>query len=391
MILQALTQYYEKLTEKEKIARPGWARTKIHFALCIDGEGSITQIIPLVEDKGGKKPQPQTKDLPAPVSGRTIAVKANFLWDNSSYILGIDAKGNPDRALKCFECSKTLHHQLLDDIETTTAKGILRFFDTWNPEKAEQCEALQPSLQALLAGGNLLFRVNGVFAQEDEKIRKAWQKHYDAADGNKQQCLVTGELDIIQAVHPTIKGVDGAQSSGAAIVSFNAPAFCSYGQEQNHNAPVGSYAAFAYTSALNYLLSDRPNVQKIGDTTVVCWAEDAEPQYQALTMAALFSKEEEGFTEDDLKDAVRKLSRGENVPEKHLDARQRFYILGLAPNAARLSVRFFYRDTFGNLMKNIAAHHERMEIVHSAKDTRTTLPLWSRSFRAATWTVSTAS
>ncbi len=377
MILQALTQYYEKLTEQGKIARPGWARTKTHFALCIDEKGHITQVIPLVEDKDTRKPQPQTKNLPAPVSGRTVAIKANFLWDNSSYLLGIDAKGNPERTLKCFECSKALHHQLLDGIDTVTARGILCFFDIWNPEKADHCEVLKPTFEALLAGGNLLFRVNGVFAQEDEEIRKAWQKHYDTIDGNKQQCLVTGELDIIQAVHPTIKGVDGAQSSGAAIVSFNKPAFCSYGQEQNHNAPIGNYASFAYTAALNYLLADRPNVQKIGDTTVVCWAEGAEPQYQVLTMAALFGKEKTGFSEDDLKDAVRRLSHGENVSEKHLEAGQSFYILGLAPNAARLSVRFFYHDTFGNLMKNIAAHHDRMEIVHSAKDPRTTIPLWS--------------
>ena len=90
---------------------------------------------------------------------------------------------------------------------------------------------------------------------------------------------LTGELDEIAAVHPAIKGVRDAQSSGAALVSFNAPAFCSYGHEQNYNAPVGKHAAFAYTTALNHLLADREHTQYIFDTTVVCWAETAEPQY----------------------------------------------------------------------------------------------------------------
>jgi CRISPR-associated protein Csd1 len=231
-------------------------------------------------------------------------------------------------------------------------------------------------MDEITAGANLLFRVNGIYAHEDELIRQAWQNAYEQVNGELQQCLVTGNTDVIEAVHPSIKGVDGAQSSGAAIVSFNAPAFCSYGQEQSYNAPVGKYAAFAYTAALNYLLADRENVQKIGDTTVVCWAEGGERQYQALTFAAIFGKQDAGLSEADLRDAVRKLADGKPVPERKLDPQRSFYILGLSPNAARLSVRFFYRDTFGNLMKNVNAHHERMEIVRPAYDNYRMIPLW---------------
>lgn len=102
--------------------------------------------------------------------------------------------------------------------------------------------------------------------------------------------MVTVEQVVPEAVHPLIKGVYGAQSSGAALVSFNAPAFCSYGKEHSRNAPMGKYAAFAYTAALNYLLSDRENVQRIGDTTVVCWAEKADPQYNLLANFAIFGQ-----------------------------------------------------------------------------------------------------
>ncbi len=375
MILQALTQYYEDLVKQEKIARPGWTKQRISYALCINERGELEQVIPLMEDKGGKKPQPQQFDLPAPVK-RTVGIAGNFLWDNSSYLLGFDSKGKPERSAQCFDACRDLHHALLDGKKSLSARSILAFFDRWDVKRANDHPALQTDLEAISSGSNLLFRVGGSFAHEDEEVRLAWQEYYDRREGERRQCLITGRPDVIEAVHPSIKGVDGAQSSGAAIVSFNAPAFCSYGQEQSYNAPVGKSAAFAYTAALNQLLADRANVQKIGDTTVVCWAEGARPQYQALTLAALFGKQETGLKEDDLRDAVRRLAEGKPVPELDLEPDRPFYILGLSPNAARISVRFFYRDSFGHLMKNVNEHHARLEIAHRPGD-YAVLPLWA--------------
>ncbi|MBR0441386.1 MAG: type I-C CRISPR-associated protein Cas8c/Csd1, partial [Firmicutes bacterium] len=327
MILQALTRYYEDLAQQGKIARPGWAKTKINYALCIDESGKLEQVIPLLDNIGGKKPVPQKFDLPAPVK-RTVGISPNFLWDNSAYLIGIDSKGNQERSRACFEESKNLHHRLLDGIDVPEAKGIRNFYDKWDPSEASSNGALKSEFDSVISGGNLTFRVNGIYAFQVDAIAKAWQEYYESSDGLVVgQCLVTGEEDVIEPVHPSIKGVDGAQSSGAAIVSFNSPAFCSYGQEQNYNAPIGKHAAFAYTSALNYLLSDRENVQKIGDTTVVCWAEGAEKQYQVLTAAALFGKDIEGLSEDDVRDAVRKLANGLPVPERELKPDRPFYIL----------------------------------------------------------------
>ena len=376
MILQALTRYYETLADQGKIARPGWAKSRISYALCLNKDGEFIQVIPLLEETGGKKPQPRQFDLPAPVK-RSSGIDSNFLWDNSSYLLGVDAKSKPDRSRQCFIACRERHHAVLDGVNSTAAAAILRFFDTWNPANARTHPALQNDFEAMTAGGNLMFRIDGAFPHEDEAIRHAWQAYYDKAEGDTQQCLVTGQEDQIAVVHPSIKGVDGAQSSGAAIVSFNAPAFCSYGQEQSFNAPVGRYAAFAYTAALNHLLADRENVQKIGDTTVVCWAENAEPQYQAFTFAALFGQKQDRLDENDLRETVRRLANGMRVPEQNLDPDRTFYILGLAPNAARLSVRFFFRDSFGHLMKNVNEHHERMEIVRPSYDKYETMPMWA--------------
>lgn len=202
------------------------------------------------------------------------------------------------------------------------------------------------------------------------------QRHYDGGEeaSIRMQCLVTGKEDEIVAVHPSIKGVRDAQASGATLVSFNETAFCSYGRKQNYNAPVGKYAAFAYTAALNHLLADRSNVQRIGDTTVVCWADGAEPAYQAFSMAALFGQEVHGLTDNDLRAALKRLAEGLPCVELGVDPNRPFYILGLAPNAARLSVRFFLRDSFGNLMKNVNDHYERLQIVDAKYEF---LPLWA--------------
>lgn len=377
MILQALTKLYEDLAGQGKLERPGWSPTKISYALCIDADGTLIQTVPLFEEAiQGKKTvlRPQSVILPSAVK-RSSGVLPNFLWDNAAYILGIDSKGKPQRARQCFDACRELHHRILDGTDTPAAKGILRFFDQWEPESAMQHPLLADCMGDLLKGGNLLFRVAGQNAHEDPVIRQAWDSHYGKTEGTQMQCLVTGRMDTIEPIHPAVKGVSGAQSVGAALVSFNAPAFCSYGAEQNYNAPVGKYAAFAYTAALNYLLADRENVQRIGDTTVVCWAEGAEPIYTGISCAALFgAPPPAGLTDSDLHSTVKRLAQGLPCQELGLDPNRPFYILGLAPNSARLSVRFFMRNSFGAVMAHVNAHHERMEI---QGEPRRIVPLWA--------------
>ena len=377
MILQALTELFEDLVRQGKLSAPGWSNAKISYALCLDESGALVAVMPTQhEETVGKKTllRPNLISLPSTVT-RTVGILPNFLWDNSSYLLGVDEKGKPERSIRCFQAAAELHHQLLSDVDTPAAKAILAYFDTWEPEDARSCPALADSLQEILKGGNLTFQVNGIFARDDTAIQDAWSRHYDGGDGEPQQCLVTGKLDTAVAVHPAIKGVAGAQSSGAAMISFNAPAFCSYGKEQSLNAPVGKYAAFAYTAALNYLIADKTNVHRIGDTTIVCWAKGAEPQYTDFADFSLFGDAlPEEWTEDDLHDAMKKLADGLPCPELSLNPDHPFYILGLSPNSARLSVRFFCRDSFGNLAKHVNEHYERLKILGSRYRF---MPLWA--------------
>lgn len=365
MILQALAEYYSALEKQGKTASPGWGPVKVSFALYLGEDGALERVVSVqAEQQRGKKTVlvPQNMSLPAPIK-RTVGVAANFLCDNSSYILGVDTKGDPERTAKCFAACKALHQKLLTGIDTTAAKSALAFFQNWQPDKAAEHPALAEHWDELISGCNLVFRCADGYAQDDPEIRRAWERHYNSDDDDgapKMVCLITGEQGPAEAVHPAIKGVAGAQSSGAALVSFNAPAFCSYGKEQNLNAPTSKAAAFAYTTALNYLLADRDHVFRMGDTTVIYWAQSGETAYQDL-FGSVYS---DAYEEEDLRHMVEELCKGHGVEfdDTMLEPGMNFYVLGLSPNAARLSVRFFLRNTFGGFLEHIEAHRARLKI-----------------------------
>lgn len=386
MILQALTRYYEDLLAQGKIDAPGWAPAKISFVLYLDETGELTQVVPMSEEVTiGRKTVIQPCLISLPVGAEKTSnshLMSNFLWEDSGHFLGIDQKGNAQRGKVAFSSASKLHHTILDGVDSPIARAILSFFDTWKPECAVEHPALVSQIEDITTGGNLLFRVEGRYPQEDTAIQKAWQQYWEKA-GEKavwMQCLVTGKYhQEIARTHHKIKGSPkyGFQTMGNSLVSFNNDSELSYGHEQNFNAPVGKYAAFAYTAALNHLLADKENVQTIGDTTVICWAEGAEDIYQTFGVAALFGGGKAGLSDDDLRAALKRLANDLPCDDLGIDPNRPFYILGLAPNAARLSVRFFLRDSFGALMKNVNDHYERMEIVRPAYEKFTYLPLWA--------------
>lgn len=390
MILQALTAYYEQLVRQGKLSAPGWDDSfKVSYELRLNDAGQLVSVLDLrTETKMGKKTvlAPRAMRVPAHEK-RSSGIAANFLCDNSTYLLGADEKGKPERAADCFKACAKLHHTILDGVDSPAARALLAYFDSWDPAQASTHPLLAEQWKEITGNANLIFGYEAAdhshsFVNDDPAIQNAWQTHYNdrSADSDMGQCLITGKYAPIERTHPNISGVPGAQSSGAALVSFNAPAFCSYGHEQGDNAPVSKYAAFAYTTALNRLLADRSHCKHVGDTTILCWAENAEPVYQdAMSMFLFGADEATGIQESDVQAALKRLSAGQTVPflEKELSPDQHFYLLGLAPNAARLSVRFFLRDTFGNLAQNLQKHAEEMEIDCSEKEKFRTLPIWA--------------
>lgn len=381
MILQSLAKHYDYLVNRGEISQPGWGELGISYALCIDDAGELKYVISVkTEQMRGKKTvlAPQIMIVPAPAV-KTVNIAASFLTGNSAYILGVDNKDKKDRAKNCFEASKELHEKLLGKADFPAAKAVTALFQKWDPGKASENTVLKDCYEDIVSGVNLVFIYNGLYVHEYEEIKEIWQEYYDTPqeEGEEMTCLITGKKAFAEPTHPLIKGVAGAQTSGAALVSFNAPAFCSYGKEQNYNAPVSKAAAFAYTTTLNKLLSDRESVQRIGDTTVVMWSEKDSGSYTGLFSPLTFGSKTT-YSQNDIFEMAKNLCQGKAVlfNETNIDPNMEFYILGLSPNAARLSVRFFFKNTFGNFIRNIMRHYERLEIIKDRDSNFDYIPIW---------------
>lgn len=368
MVIQSLVNLYEILAQKDKVDRPGWAKSKASYGLSIDENGRLTNIISLkTTDKSGKKEIASNISLPMPVK-RAVNIAANFLCDTASYLFGSDRKGKPERNRQCFEASKALHQKLLADDNSAAAKAILNYYENVDIDNIENYLSTIGCNENVITdifknGANLVLMPFGKLATDYSDICDSWNSYYSVSEAEKGICLVTGKYLPISRLHPVIKGVRGGQSMGTSLVSFNAPAFESFGKSQGQNSPVSEYASFAYTTALNYLLSESNYVNYFGDTTVVCWTQDDNEGCQELFSDILGDDDE--LKQDDLWKAVRKISTGQSIEWNSIpiDPDVKFYILGLSPNAARLSVRFFLVNTFGSFMKNIVQHEEDMQIV----------------------------
>ena len=367
MVLQSLVNLYEVLAAKDKVDKLGWAKSKASYGLVIDENGVLTNVISLkTTDKSGKKEIASQISLPMPVK-KSANIAANFLYGTASYLFGKDRKGKPERNIKCFETSKSLHQKLLADDDSPAAKAIVLYFENIDIDNIENylkdinCNE-NVITDIFKNGANLVFMPLGKLATDYDDICECWNKHYSKSESEIEICLVTGKKLPVSRLHPAIKGVRGGQSMGTSLVSFDKPAFESFGKSQGNNSPVSEYAAFAYTTALNYLLSESEYVNFFGDTTVVCWTEDDNEGCQDI-FADFFGNSDE-LKQKDLWNVIKKLSMGQSVEWNSIpiNPEVKFYILGLSPNAARLSVRFFLVNSFGNFMKNVVKYEENMRI-----------------------------
>jgi CRISPR-associated protein Csd1 len=378
MIIQALCEYYDRLRADPHsgVAEPGFAPQNVYFAIELSNQGELLRVIDL-RDREGKRLVPRRMMLPEAVK-RTVAVLPNFLWDNATYTLGLDTRGNPDRARQCFEAFAKQTVELCADLDDPGALALLRFLKSWSPEQAaERFDAEE------LDGANFVFRLAGenAFLHERPALRQAWLGRSGDASVQGTMCLVTGRLAPPARLHPAIKGVRGAQSSGASLVSFNLDAFESYGKTQNYNAPMSEDAAFAYSTALNHLLRyENGHKMQLGDVSTVFWTERESPleHFLAAFMGDALPQDEsaeEGSDVRSVRDFLDAVRQG-RMPDAVDDPEMRFYILGLAPNAARLSVRFWHVDSVAGFLDKLGAHFRALEIVRQFDGDREYPPMW---------------
>ena len=376
MILPSLVSLYEALAAKQELKRPGWSIVGVSYAILLRPDGSVRAIVSLKKDEErGKKTVRVPRELfvPTPVV-RSSGICANFICDTAAYLLGFsltDAK-----AEQKFEAAKERHLRILEHADSPAANALKRFFETHQPANAGTLGIPDEIMADLEKGDKLTFAdEDGSYLMDDPAVAAAWDAAYNDAGGDAVigRCLVTGREDSVALLHDKIKGVEGAQSSGASLIGFNAPAFESYGKDggQGRNAPVGRYAMYAYTSALNYLLSGSHR-NRFGDTTVVWWSQDADNACDDFFGDFLCGSNRND--DETLNSTMGHILKGEPLDFSAVTLEKPFCILGLSPNAARLSVRFFYRSTFGKFLENIVAHYQRLEIEKSEKQRKYMTP-----------------
>ncbi|MFA5632194.1 MAG: type I-C CRISPR-associated protein Cas8c/Csd1 [Porticoccaceae bacterium] len=367
MILTALNNYYERLVARgdSEIAPYGFSQEKISFALVIDRDGNLLDVRDL-RDTAGRKPVPSIRLVPQPPK-RSVNIDPCFLWDKASYVLGlVAAEKDRPRAVLTHEAFKTYHQQWLESSDDDGMTALLAFLASWNPNDPTRIQKIpETALDA-----NLVFILDGddCFLHDRPAAIAIRQRQVSGENGVPVTCLVTGEIAPPAVLHPAIKGVNGAQSSGASLVSFNLDAFKSYGKEQGANAPVSEKAAFSYTTVLNHLLRrDEGNHHRlqIGDATVVFWAE-ADTDVQATAGESLFSLLIQPPTDPQesmkLHSVLAKIASGRPLHELDADLQDqtRIFVLGLAPNASRLSIRFWETASLEVFARRLAEHFQDM-------------------------------
>jgi CRISPR-associated protein Csd1 len=327
---------------------PGWQQRFADYAVNIDIEGNVLNIIPLYQQNGSKKVR-RSFLLPEEPPGRTSGIKPAFLCDNGGYFFGLD----PKRGKKKLKASADLHYGVLENTETPASEAIKSFF-------------MKRTLQVDLAEtGTYIFMVEGRYAHEDKEICKAWDDYKSAkVNGEIIRCLVSGEHDRLTALHGKIK-LPGVSMGAVPLISINAESFASYGKTANDPAAqIGEKASYAYVTALNDLISDSIHRKRIAQDTLVYWAEGND-NAEAETFSWFIEPQESNANKLDA--IMNTVSVGEKVNAEGCDMDKRFYLLCLSPNAGRISVRFFHTDSFGSIISHNAQHYKNLEITGKSK------------------------
>lgn len=366
MMLHALYDYYERKSADPDahMAPPGFEWKEIPFVIEIDARGNPVQIADTREGDGKKK-RAHAYLVPQG-SKKTSGVVANLFWDNAEYVLGVDTKGKPERVAEQHQAFisgiEKLPQTVLADVGV---QAVLHFLKRADANALTQFAVWGEIVEV---NPNLTFRLQGDvdFVCQRPTVVDALKK-VDGVENADGFCLVTGEQDEMERLHTAIKGVWGAQTSGANIVSFNLDAFNSYGKTQGANAPVGKRAAFGYTTALNHLLrKDSTQRLQVGDASVVFWAGKPtefeagivdifgeptkdDPDRNTRAVASLYKAIDQGLLESD-------------------EGKVKFFALGLAPNAARIAIRFWHHGTVADMAQRIRQHFDDLAIERAPHD-----------------------
>ncbi|SHJ83997.1 CRISPR-associated protein Csd1 [Anaerobranca californiensis DSM 14826] len=373
MIIQSLVEFYNLLsTDKEiDIPRLGYSIVKVKLVAIISGKGELLDIVPLTDNPKSF----ENMIVPEQTVRSGSKISPYFLWDKSEYVFGWSFDKKPYTAkFNYFSAFKKLHEEILKGLDNKKAQALLAFLENWKTDEALNNDVIK-SKQDILEkyNGNIVFRIDGElgYLHEDEEILAQWERYYNQQflkEGSLGQCLVNGVEDIIERVHPKITGVKGTNSAGASLISFNDDAYESYNKKQSFNSPIGKKAAFSYASALNFMVNNERHKIIIEDFTLVFWANKKSGKHENLFQELLSPgtvKSENNYqvsAVEYVRDSINALTQGKNIEK---DENITFNILGLTPSNARVSVRLWLKDNFGDIVNRVWQHQQDMEIIKS--------------------------
>lgn len=377
MILQSLANYYDRLAQAGKIAPLGFKRVEIPFIIILNLQGDFVGLLD-TRSQAGKKLIARSFLVPEERgrSGSKAWQTANLLWDHYGYVLGwpkSDSAEHREMAHKQHGVFVAEVKKLLEKYPADKEIGaVYHFLSAGNFAKVFAHSLWKECTK--IPGCNLSFSIEGQtrLVCENAHVKAfisttagagAADEEEDASMSEVEDiCLITGEKAPLARLHPRTP-IPGAKSN-AKIVSFQKNmGFDSYGKQQSYNSPVSKKAAFAYTTALNQLLA-KDSRQKlfVGDASTVFWAAKSNPMEDWF--ADFFGEPAKGESGQE-NEAIRTLFAAPKSGAPPLDDDLTpFYVLGLAPNAARIAVRFWYNGTVGSVAKNIKQHFEDCSIVH---------------------------
>lgn len=381
MILQALCDYYDRKKASGSPLPPvGFEEKEIPFIIVLSPEGKFIQLRDTRESKDKEKPAARSFIVPQGVKrqGSKSYETAYCLWDHFGYVLKQPkvAKPGSEPSAKEVEMAEKQHQTFVDLVdrlhagipEDEGARAVQAFLhDDGEKEKVRQAPEFQECLK--ISGCNLTFQLStdNYLVCQSPGVRQ-WIGE-QALDNENQDgiCLVTGERTKIARLHPAVKGVWGAQMAGANIVSFNIDSFNSWGKEKGNNAPVGEEAAFKYTTALNQLLrTSSPQRLQLNETSVVWWSSGE--NFLESNFQSFFNDTPKDDPDSGAR-AVRQLFESLHTGAfLDGDGRERFYLLGLSPNAARIAVRFWQVGTVADCSKQLAQWFRDIEIASKNAD-----------------------
>lgn len=390
MLIKALCDYYDILSEAGKVLPEGYSNVKIHYLVTLNEDGSIAEIVDKQETEYQTMKNGKTKEKKVPrnevMPERTekSGIDSNIIEHRSRYLFGlnyVDERLNPDdstgKAKKSHEAFVKANLEFLEGLESPVIDAYRNFLRNWRPEDETENRAIL-GLGKKYESAGYMFCLSGEpdkLLHQDTEVKVRWEEVYrkrgkSAGEDTVAQCAISGEQAAISRIHSKIKGVYGGQSTGSVLIGFKEDSGKSYGNDQAYNSNISENAMRKYTEALNYLLSDSRHKMMVDEMTVVFWAMDPSGKCEDLFAAAMNGGTERmdaKETEEMLKKLWKKASEGtirdtQLQDMEALDENVDFYMVGMKPNSSRLSIKFIERKRYGDILWNIAKFQRDIQV-----------------------------